>query len=574
MGLRFWRSVHRRFSPGNAPLWWRLGGILLLGAGLRLGFLGSKALWLDEIITALIALGQGFRDIPLGTVLTGDTLYHFFQLQDDRSWGQVIQMLTTESTHPPLYFCLLQSWLELVFQGDRLGVALRSFSAWVGVLTIALGYGYGRRTFSERSGLAIAGLFALSPFGVYLSQEARHYSLAIALIMVGLVLLQQLQRDLVRGQWRWGVGLAWGVVQGAAIYTHYFSLLAFGAQALSLVIWWLWRQNFRPWRSPLGIWWGILSALGMPLVLLGPWLPTWALHLASDKTSWLPEPSLFSPLYQTLMATLLMVVAGPVEGVPGAIAVVSGFLMLACFGLWMCQLGSQWPGFWRRYPDEAFLLVGFVALGMGSILAIAYGFGKDLTVAPRYGFIYFPGVICLWGGMMGQWQWGPQAVKNQSQDHRPRNAFQTMWYRRPGWIWGIALVGCLWVNGNFIFQKPYRPAQVTAAMAQAEGPVLLAIAAQDTSELAFALSYSYAFTPPDQPVADRASVILDRGATVSPWAQLANLGYGARSVWVVFPGLARGDFPPVVALGDRRCHLDPEGFGQIGFPYQRYHCGP
>ena len=79
-------------------------------------------------------------------------------------------------------------------------------------------------------------VMAVSPFAVYLSQEARHYTLPMLLVILALLGLYQVQTDLYQRQFRPGIWLGWVVVNSLGFYVHYFFLLAFVAQVATLYI--------------------------------------------------------------------------------------------------------------------------------------------------------------------------------------------------------------------------------------------------------------------------------------------------------------------------------------------------
>lgn len=120
--------------------------ILLLATAVRFHALGRQSFWNDEGNTARLSE----RSVRL--ILEG----------------------TASDIHPPLYYLILSGWQKLVGTSE---FALRSFSAFAGVLTVLFTIQLGRWLDGWRVGL-VAGLFtAVSPPLIYYSQEARMYSL-------------------------------------------------------------------------------------------------------------------------------------------------------------------------------------------------------------------------------------------------------------------------------------------------------------------------------------------------------------------------------------------------------------
>lgn len=99
---------------------------------------------------------------------------------------------------------------------------------------------------------------AVSPFGIYLAQEARHYTLAILLIIASLCCLviatRIIHRSIPLPIW---VSLVWVVVNSLGIAVHYFFALTLCAEALILSGFWLEdlrlkiNRNSQPEKSPI-----------------------------------------------------------------------------------------------------------------------------------------------------------------------------------------------------------------------------------------------------------------------------------------------------------------------------------
>ncbi|MBD1941332.1 glycosyltransferase family 39 protein, partial [Coleofasciculus sp. FACHB-712] len=399
-----------------------LAGVIVLGAALRFWHLDLKPLWLDEVITGLFSLGRTYNDVPLDVVFPLSTLKQIFTLKPDVSCAEIAHTLATQSTHPPLFFCLMHGWLKLLSHEYGHGATvplllstdLRSLPVIFGVGAIAAIYWLGRIAFFPAVGLMTAAIMAVSPFGVYLSQEARHYTLPVLLITLALVGFIQIQQDLEKNrQTGWRVWLGWGVVNSIAFYVHYFFVLAFVAQLVTLLTIFYWRRRSLKIHTWVGL---SLTILGIVLSFL-PWLPVLLGHSGRSETSWLPSPHNVAPLYQTLVGWLLMAIALPVESQPLWIAIPSGLLMLL-FGCW---LGRQIYNFFKGkrqltasggrtqvnpsrfktlYSSAIFALGSFTFCVLLQFLAIVYLLDKDITIAPRYHFVYYPALCALLGAIL------------------------------------------------------------------------------------------------------------------------------------------------------------------------------
>jgi hypothetical protein len=177
-----------------------VAGLTLLGAALRFPTLDRQSFWLDELVTVSLldhGLGDALREVP-----------------------------RSEAT-PFLYYLVAWVWGSLFGLGE---VGIRTLSALAGTATIPIAYGAGAVLVSRRTGIVAAALVAVNPFLVWYSQEARSYAL-LALLGAGTVLafghaLRGSRRALV----------AWAVLSGLAIATHYYALFLVAAEILWLLV--------------------------------------------------------------------------------------------------------------------------------------------------------------------------------------------------------------------------------------------------------------------------------------------------------------------------------------------------
>jgi len=186
---------------------------LAIGTGLRFTHLASKPPWNDEFSTLVFSLGNSFRTVPLDIAITLDTLLMPLQPNPEAGIRTVIDHLMTESTHPGVYFVLTHLWMKLFAQdGGMLSFwAARSLSAIIGAASIPAIFGLGWLAFRSRLvGQMAAAMMAVSPYSIYLAQEARQYTLAILLLIASLCCLvmatQAFHRRIPLPLW---VGLIW-----------------------------------------------------------------------------------------------------------------------------------------------------------------------------------------------------------------------------------------------------------------------------------------------------------------------------------------------------------------------------
>lgn len=152
--------INPRAEPAKPPLLRRLArehaGIVvltLLGAALRLYEIGTRGLWVDEVIT-----------------------WNFARTNFYDPW----------SGHG-IYFLLVDAAVALFGESE---FALRSVSFVFGVASIPMIYACGLALWGKREGLLAASALTVSTWLIFFSQEARYYTgffFFVALILFGLI---------------------------------------------------------------------------------------------------------------------------------------------------------------------------------------------------------------------------------------------------------------------------------------------------------------------------------------------------------------------------------------------------
>ncbi len=583
--------------------------ILLGGAALRFWHLDSKPVWADEVLTALFSLGRSFDDVPLNRAVPVSELEHLFTLNLATSCPQIVQTLSTQSVHPPLFFCWMHSWMVWIQQLDQSWVwKLRAMPALVGVVAIAALYQLNRVAFSPAAGLLGAALMAVSPFAVYLSQEARHYTLPMLLITLALLGLYQLHRDLYHQRFRPAIWLGWILVNSFGFYVHYFFLLAFFAQAATLLINFLslkYLPTLHPLPLTLHLWRSLgaiaLSIIGTCLTYL-PWLPTLINHLTRPETDWLNTPQsnwldAIAPLYQLPLGWIIMVIALPAESESVWIAAISVGIMLLFTG-WVGW--KVFPKFWQLWstPETHLatrILVVFILLVLLEFLIIVYLLNKDITQVPRYNFIYFPAVCALLGASLSQTTAGTQSseaaiARDSINASKPRHWRLKAARKGMGVVAWLLLVGVLssaLVFANQVFQKPYQPDRVAQNMlVEPAKPLLVSLAYMDFQDIALGLSFELALNHEARhqaahPNGNYFAFLARSQGYERIWQTLPELNHPLPfplNFWLVAPGLRRADYPPQLSLATNQpgtqatCKLDPGNYHRLGVPYQMYRC--
>lgn len=216
-----------------------------LGFALRLYRLDARPFWFDEGISVDLALA------PPGYVL--ETI--------DR---------------PPLYYLLLHAWVRVA---GSTPFAYRFFSAWWGTLALVFFYLLARRLLERRAAVWALGLAIFSLFYIHYAQEARTYSLTLALALASSWALLAWLKDR-REQWMTLYTLA----TVACLYTHYAALLLPIAHAAFMAL----TVRRDPWR-----WWRWLEAQLIVGLLFLPW-PIYARRGLPELIAPQAQPSLLN----------------------------------------------------------------------------------------------------------------------------------------------------------------------------------------------------------------------------------------------------------------------------------------
>jgi mannosyltransferase len=162
--------------------------------------LGTKGLWHDEAFSAAIA-----------------------RLEFPTMWKAIID----GDVFNGLYYLLLHQWVKA---GDG-EVWLRLPSVMFGILAVLALFVLCRHLFDVKTALIASTLLAINSFFVQYEQEARPYSLAVALVVLATYLfVLAVEGDSV---FCW---LRYGAISAVAIYAHVFAAYVVFAHVLSLTL--------------------------------------------------------------------------------------------------------------------------------------------------------------------------------------------------------------------------------------------------------------------------------------------------------------------------------------------------
>ncbi|WP_353932153.1 glycosyltransferase family 39 protein [Okeanomitos corallinicola TIOX110] len=536
-----------------------LTAVILLGTVLRFWHLDLKSLWLDEIITAIFSLGRNYSDIPLDVVFPIQQLPEIFTWQPGVSCSEIAENLANDSTHPPLFFCGMYGWLGWLNSWDiNWVIKLRFLPALFGVTSIIAMYSVNSIAFSSKSGIMAALLMALSPFAVYLSQEARHYTLPMLLIILSLFFLIKIQQDIfLNHDSRFRFWLLWAVINSIGLYIHYFFTLSLNAEIFTLLLL-IYRVREKIINFPKVCLYFILS-ISTIIIAFIPWVLIIFSHLRKSETNWLPSPQHVEPIYQTLLNWVLMIITLPVENQTLIIQVISGFLMVT-FTLWMgYKVFKNLVSLWFNHTTHfsIFTFSSFIFFVLLQFFVIAYFLGKDITIVPRYSFVYYPSFCALFAV-------GLEKLKVS------KYIFLS-----------VGIISCIFVVNNLTFQKPFFPDQVARNMnLEPDIPLMLVIKYDNYQDVAGGLSFAVALENErshNQQNQDSLAFI-DNSFDLSNLDQkLANFSTPNKSqfnLWFIGSSIRRENFAPEFAITAKTmCNIDTNHYHRTGrFPYQLYRC--
>lgn len=417
------------FKRDQTVLWLLVWFAIALS--IRLTNLDAAAPWMDEVATVLFSLGNASSMIPLGEIISLEQLLRPLHITPGSTPTDVVTNLLTEDNHPPTYFVLAHAWMKLFPRPDGYASVwgARSLSALFGALGSPAVYLLAWATFHDGKaspkdtrtiGIFCAALIAVSPLDVFLSQEARHYTLAILLVIASLTCFALAARTLVRdnlqdkGQQQtlsWAATLIWIAINALGMSVHYFFGLTLVAEALTLLIL-LIRQcliDVSAWRQPR--WIKIYLAVVGTIASVVVWLPILLNFYGSPQSSFLRSaPSSWqhwvNPVVQSL-AGWLYVLLSPITngaGWRGITAIAISCFLLLVYTIWLTgRLRQAWRFQLRQSSSKRagiLAMGGFFIVSNVLFLLICYGLGFDITRGHRYSFVFFPSLLVLVGAAL------------------------------------------------------------------------------------------------------------------------------------------------------------------------------
>ncbi len=311
--------------------------ITFLALFLRVFAVDYHSFWYDEAVTAILT---------------------------QVSLTDLVQGREKDNGNPPLYWVAARGW-SILFGRSEIG--LRSLSVVCGVLTIPILALLGRRLLDRTTGLFAAGLLAISPFHIELSNEARTYALLGFLIVLNSYFFvrwidQMRITDLA----------VYALTTFLSCYSHYYALiLPLGNLACLL--------TFSRTRGLLFPWLGAMAVAGLLWIC---WLPAFIEqlrtpgNLSREADRWqyqfLSTPVVFS-LGRTFAwrdSTWWMLGLAAL----GTLVAFAGPTLLALFQLRRQRLTAIFLGGWCLLPIFCPLIVAVFFSPIYHVRAASVGF--------------------------------------------------------------------------------------------------------------------------------------------------------------------------------------------------------
>ncbi|MEO0429912.1 MAG: glycosyltransferase family 39 protein [Pseudomonadota bacterium] len=359
---------------------------MLVGIGLRFVEVDKKIFWFNEIFTALRISCEfetrGHFPELLGEqpVLPSTLTAYQIPNADDGYFCIVRSLAAKDRLHPPLYYFVLRGWVDLAgFSTEN----LRLLSGFFSVLLLGAAGWLGRELFqSDRAGLAMAALVAVSPIFIRYAQEARSYTLWLLFgVLAAVFFLRALRGTGVRDWWLCLLLLA------VAFWTHLLTISLLVSFALFLLL----RDGLRLTQSAKR-----LALVGAAAIfLISPWLLQIALHLArrggaaGHLTEALDPAFLLGAFGQNLGHVLL---SWNVENaVAGSLAL---FALVALFAVSVHRL-------WTSASRSALLFIAALIVPCLVITIFAdLAMGGQRSLRARYIFPLFVAILLAFGYLL------------------------------------------------------------------------------------------------------------------------------------------------------------------------------
>ena len=287
-------------------------GLVLVAFAIRVFTLTNQSMWRDEVDALRFAMSP---------------------------WREILATFTQPGWNGPLYFVMLRGWVTLTGQSE---FALRYLSLFFGIWAVALAFVLSKRLAESLTAVLCAGLFAISPYFIWYSQEVKMYTLVLALATLAIYALRR-SIETNRAGW-WATIIA---ATSTAMYCHILAALLIPVEVILALVWGIGSRQGRWWKGAL-VSFACLTAPYLPLV-------RWQLPLVLTPAQ---TGFAFYPFDQMLLVLLSGFATGVSGLLPATALWPAGTLVLTGIIL----SASRWPDkvalvAWLLLPPLALFLI-------------------------------------------------------------------------------------------------------------------------------------------------------------------------------------------------------------------------
>lgn len=268
--------------------------------------------------------------------LRGDEAFgYFFSLNSPQEI--VEQTIALREPHPVASYWLQHEWLALAGESE---FGLRFAGVWWSVVAVALMAALATRLrLPHRVSVIAAALMALSPYMIWHAQDARMYSMSLALTLASTLLALVWWQATRTRQTLWASLGTIGVTL-FALHTHYFAVYVVLAQQITVIGW---AANRREWRK-LARWWGVGF---VTLLLWTPWLiSAWGTLTGYDGNG--DSPGLFDAV--TRAHSAFVVGDGITSGRAALATLALAAVVVGVWNLWRRKSSDGSVALWLLIP--------------------------------------------------------------------------------------------------------------------------------------------------------------------------------------------------------------------------------
>ena len=339
-------SLPKSETTGFTRTFVLVGLITLIGLLLRVIGLDWESIWYDEACSLLMA------EVSYGNLIAGEPL---------------------DIGDPPGYFAILRAWSSVFALTTE---SARMLSAICGAITIPFVWMLTTQITNDRRVATTATLLtAINPAMIFLSREARTFSIMIMLMVMMAWLMQRICHRCRSGNssaWYW-IGFA--VICACLPYLHYYAFFVLAASA--------WPILYACRQHCMRTFWSLVAVYSFAALAFAPWMPSFfrQLNLWSSPDNPSLKHALYFPVYTFGGRTFIWKEDGLPLMIVAAI-VVLGMIVLPSL-LNVGRIG-------RKY----FVALTFV-IGVPG-LAILASLIKTPMINCRYLGLVIPSILIIW----------------------------------------------------------------------------------------------------------------------------------------------------------------------------------